>query len=99
MKDSQMHLDKDSEAEEERREGKRGQARRMMERNRDIRGGVESLVVRGKKAAHCVGERRTGRKEAIVAGEPLDSSTDKPHILEEVRKEEEVQPGRAVVIR
>lgn len=55
----------------------------------------------GKKATHCCGKRRAWIKEAIVTRDPADSSTDKPHILEKVREEEEegeVQLGHAVVI-
>lgn len=45
---------------------------------------------RGEKAAHCCGETRTRRKKAIVSKDPADSSIDKLHILEKVRKEEAV---------
>lgn len=66
------------------RKKRRGQARRMTESSRTeiLCGGVDSLSVQKKKAAHCHGERRTWRKEAIVMRDPADSSTDKPHILE-----------------
>ena len=43
----------------------------------------------GQKAAHCCSKRRARRKEAIVSKDPADSSIDKLHILEKVRKEEE----------
>lgn len=65
-----------------------------------LQGSVTSLSLQGKKAAHCCGKRRQWKKKAIVSTDPFDSSTDKSHILEAEREEEEeeVRLGHTVVI-
>lgn len=73
------------------REGERTSKRKDCEKHRYYEE-VLSLSASGQRK-QLIEEQRTRRKEAIVTGAPADSSTDKLHILEEVRKEE-VEKGR-----
>lgn len=79
------------------RKKERGQARRMIERNRDItrRRGVSWRS--GKESSSLLRQEENVEKGGHCYRDSVDSSTDKPHILEEVREEEEVQSGHAVV--
>lgn len=71
----------------------------MMERSIEIlRGGLKSLGVRGKESSSLLQQEENMEKGGHCYWDSVDSSTDKPHILEEVREEEEVQPKHAVVI-